>query len=156
MRKAVALLGVLAVAAMSPPPANAGCAPWCSPVSDLMPRWSADGTKLAYASGRGGVLVNVVIAKPDATSGIPLPDLPSPQQLSPDFSRYAFYTGYGDGTDLSVAEVDGSAHAIAHASPVFSPRIVPAWSPDSKLVAYSGPTGGVAVVGADGANPHEV
>ena len=155
MRKAVALLSMLAAAA-TPQTANAGCAPWCSPVSDLAPRWSADGTKLAFASGPGGVIVGVVVAKPDGSSRMSLPDIRSPQQLSHDFSRYALYTGDpAGGTDLSVAEVGGTSHTIARAA-ASSPRVVPAWSPDGTRVAFTGPDGRVSVVGADGSNPRGV
>jgi Ca2+-binding RTX toxin-like protein len=140
-----------ALAFLFPHDAAAGCYPWCAASSDLAPRWSADGTRLAYSSGPAGIILHTVVAAPDAKTGrVAIPAIAAPQQLSADFRRYAAYTGDGaGGLNVSVAEVGQASRVIAPASSAW-PRIDPVWSPDATRIAFTGATGGVAIAAVDG------
>lgn len=132
---------------------------------DGMPAWSADGTKIAFISGRNGQLelftmnsdgseqkrltTNVVTSTSAANDWDPT--------WSPDRSRVAFVhqDGYEfEGHDqIHVINADGSArkNVTNTASGVFRD---PAWSPDGSKIAFTSAMGtqGIGVMDPDGSN----
>ena len=104
------------------------------------PRWSPDGTYIAYGSNQDGPWN--IYRKPFAGSGPAEPvvvgptPFKNPRDWSPD-GRYLLYDRVGDGTgmDLWVATVDGSAEPRLYVGGETNQNAA-AFSPDGRWVAY--------------------
>ncbi len=100
---------------------------------ELQPAWSPDGTEIAYvANGRGGT-TDVFVANADGT-GSPLNVTRSDAAeehpaWSPDGTKLAF----DDGTGVSYVNADGSGGL----TPVVGDGVMPSWSGDGALIAFS-------------------
>ena len=131
-----------------------------------LPRWSPDGSWIAYAAGA------IHVVQPDGTGDRVLVERANPCELawSPDSRALAFTAPYGGcpvgsaQDDARIVGLDGTAHTIA--SPVAGQEIVDlAWSSDGRLALVVGPSlqcspdeshRSVWLVDADGSNPRKV
>ena len=142
-------------------------------LSDRLPAWSPDGTKLAFV--REGIFVdtgiltmNVDGSDPHVLVASPQPDRIDGFAWSPDGTRFAHSFDYvgQSGSHIIVANVDGSGSFELTAPPPGPPHLPftptfdakPAWSPDSARVAFVGQltvdgATGIWVINADGSNP---
>ena len=112
----------------------------CSSDLDTDPAWSPDGTQLAYASDKGGPLMNVWIR--DLKSGAArkvttLTTSALAPTWSPDGARIAFLDvdGIWGQATPSVLDVATGAVTKLH-EPIFAPGN-PTWSPDGRRIAMA-------------------
>jgi len=120
-------------------------------VGGQQPRWSADGSRIAFGSGNG-VDAEICVMNADGTEQTTLTNnsvWDGEPAWSPDGSRIAFVSGY----DIHVMNADGSGliNLTSNLAPVELEE--PAWSPDgSKIVFVSGSHGNeeIYVMNADG------
>jgi hypothetical protein len=125
--------------------------------------WSPDGGRIAYAGSgisvfdTGTQTTSQPVADPTATD----------PEWSPDGSQIAYISSAGGGSDVWVANADGSnARRLTNLGDVETDGRALSWSPDGSKIAFaaggdpSAPqnptTGDVWVVGADGSNAHEI
>jgi TolB protein len=109
---------------------------------DLMPSWSPDGSRIAFARRAPGALTAVYTIRPDGTGlrrvALAPAGFHSDPAWSPDGRRIAFTAGNGleFGGELYVMDADGShVRRLARvAEIVWSPQ----WSPDGRLLAVNG------------------
>jgi Tol biopolymer transport system component len=115
------------------PSATAGM--YFPPPGDAQPAWSPDGTKIAFATARGGRALAVVGA--DGSEERRLREGPStPSALSPDWTRFA---------EIRSGDLLVDGRLVGRNAFDFS------WAPDSARLAFGG-NAGVFVAGADGGN----
>ncbi len=121
------------------------------PPGDALPAWSPDGARIAFLTSRGGpALVVMSAVGRDQTRildvlGAPYAD-PTSVALSPDWTLAAVLRFTRDGLILSAVRLDGSeTHELARAA--FGR---PAWSHDSRRIAFRMSDGTLAAVGSDG------
>ena len=125
---------------------------------EQLPAWSPDGSRIAYTApgDNGGTRIWVMNA--DGSDQHQLsPALPgghgtsdSDPAWSPDGRQVAFdSTRLGSTWNLWVINADGTGLHLV--SLVFATN--PSWAPDGSRLAYNGLIG-IAVIGADGSNPH--
>jgi Tol biopolymer transport system component len=130
-----------------------------NPGNDVMPAWSPDGTKIAFASVRGGVAREIFVMNADGSNQQRLTTLgtaPGYPDWSPDGSRIVFHASRGGGDfALFVMNADGSnVRQITTTDSYLRPR----WSPDGSLILATwfettaqGSAGGkAAVIDLDG------
>jgi hypothetical protein len=120
-------------------------------IPDSLPAWSADGTKIAFASTGGSW-----VASADGGNATFLTD-GYDATWAPDGSKLAFTRNNAkDVRQLWVVNVDGTNPRLLRNGEAFDPS----WSPDGTKIAYDaqGPTGAgqIWVVDADGRNPRLV
>ena len=109
------------------------------PGSPPCPRWSSDGTRVAYLDGSTVIVRGLDGSTPAAAAGDPKvqaftgPSDPSDPLLSPSGEWVARLTsGSVGGCELVVTKPDGtSAHVIA---PTYCGYALPTWSPDGRQV----------------------
>jgi Tol biopolymer transport system component len=136
----LALLGTVAALLLVPGATFGGN--YATPPGDVAPVWSPDGTRVAFLTGRDGPSLATVAAvgSPETRllglSGNPSP-LPSLSALSPDWRFAAVLRPSGESLVLSVVGLDGSEERPLAAST----GARPAWSPDSRWLAYRTPSG---------------
>jgi len=131
------------------------------------PRWSPDGTKIAYHSGPDGA-TEIWLMNADGTGAIQLTNRVNGEQSchaawSPDGSKIAFSTTPGLGAppgQIWVMNADGSGQQQLTSFP--TNNALPTWSPSGTKIAFRhGDThwadaNQVWVMNADGSNPHWV
>jgi TolB protein len=100
------------------------------------PRWSPDGTKIAFAGRRDGQWDLYTIA-PDGSALVALTDTAGEESgpaWSPDGKRIAFSKRGPSGSDLYVLSLnDGRQYRLTNAE---GNDRSPAWSPDGKRIAF--------------------
>ncbi len=95
------------------------------------PRWSPDGTRLAFDNDDGIYVVN---ADGSGVTKVARGGFPS---WSPDGTRIAFVTGSeGGGSEIRIAAVDGTGETTVTSGG--GSVDLPAWSPDGSRIAYVG------------------
>jgi Tol biopolymer transport system component len=109
--------------------------------SQSSPRWSPDGSMIAYEGDDGLYVMNA-----DGSDQHKIADGASPT-WSPDGSRIAFVMGREHGADLWTIHPDGTGLSQLTKGPAFDE--LPAWSPDGSRIAFVRESA-VYVVNADG------
>jgi Tol biopolymer transport system component len=119
---------------------------------DGAPAWSPDGSKIAFASDRGGNS-EIYVMRADGSSPMQLTNDPaedSEPTWSPDGTRIAFTRN----DSIYVMNADGSNPTRLINGPWWSNN--PAWSPDGTRIAFTSgrpePDDGIYVMNADGSN----
>jgi hypothetical protein len=106
---------------------------------DADPAWSADGTKILFATDRDGNF-EIYAINPDGTGATRLTDDPAADRdpdMSPDGSTIVFVkTVAGKSSALWTMAADGTG-AVALTDGTF-PAATPAWSPDGASIAFAG------------------
>ena len=140
------------------------------PADDRRPAWSPDGMHLAFDSDRAGTR-DIWVMDADGgnlrqlTSGPAQDSFPA---WSPDGNGIAFYSYEGGVLDIWAVGVKGFLQGDETGQPgrvthnLADERLdqctfachVPAWSPDSRQIAYQADHSQIWVVGADGSAPH--
>jgi Tol biopolymer transport system component len=107
---------------------------------DYNPAWSADGTKIAFASNRNAPTgPDIYLMNADGTGEAPLAladksDEQGSPAWSPDGTKLAFGTSDGTNPDIHIANVDGSDRRVLTATAWDDHT--PAWSPDGTKIAF--------------------
>ncbi|MFE7516838.1 hypothetical protein ACFU8I_37265, partial [Streptomyces sp. NPDC057540] len=107
-------------------------------VSEVMPSWSPDGTRVAFLRyGSGGAIDGIWTMR---STGGDLKSVPgtkgaSQPAWSPDGKRIAYSKPVGTQREIYVADVDGSPTTRLTHSPQDESH--PTWSPDGKNLAFS-------------------
>ena len=113
------------------------------PARDQDPAWSPDGTKIAFASGRDEVKMDIWVADADGSDPrnlTPLTDTTESGEAgtepawSPDGTKIA-YSYQGD-VWVMRASSGGGKRNLTHDPALPAAGISPAWSPDGKTIAY--------------------
>jgi len=106
--------------------------------NNIDPVWSPDGTQIAFASDRSGVVKHYVIDA-DGTNVRLLPDGVAEHggrsSWSPDGRWLAFYAGPRDDRDLYLVATDGSGEARRLTAG--GRNLAPSFSPDGKWLAFT-------------------
>jgi Tol biopolymer transport system component len=150
MRHAILPVAAVLLMLAGAQPASAGCYPYCWPYGDSGPRWSSDGSKLAFFRGRATLPEFVVTMNADGSARREIRVINSPRALSPDFSRIAYVEATSEKAELVVAALDGSGRRVL--APAGDGR--PVWSPDGQRIAFVGPAQSPSWIGSDGGEVH--
>ncbi len=112
------------------------------PARDQDPAWSADGSRIAFASTRAGHHLDIWTMNADGSAPVNLTPLPETSNAgesgvepawSPDASRIA----YASSGDVWVMNADGSGKVnLTHDPAIPAAGWQPAWSPDGSKIAY--------------------
>ncbi len=129
------------------------------PESHMMPAWSPDGQKIAFASARDYADLGWEIYVMDADGKNPrnLANNPGRQEYSPEWSpdgqRIVFYSDRDGNYEIYAIDADGkNQHRIA-SNPATDEH--PSWSPDGERIAFNSDRDGneeIYVMDADGKN----
>lgn len=154
MRTWLALLGAVCALLALPGATHGGS--YIPPPGDGLPVWSPDGNTIAFLTSRGGLGLAVVSADGSAERRIldaygspsPYPD-PTGVALSPDWQWVAATRVMDNVLVLVVVRLDGSEERPL-ALTAYGAK--PAWSPDSRRIAFRMFDGTLAAQGIDGAD----
>jgi Tol biopolymer transport system component len=130
-----------------------------SPLDDIDPAWSPDGTRIAFTSKRDGNS-DIYVMAADGTSQVRLTNSPFDDfhpAWSPDGTKIAFVSTRDANNEIYVMNVDGSNPVRITDNPANDGD--PAWSPDGTKIAFSSAResgGGIWIMKADGTNPTRV
>ncbi|HWT46541.1 MAG TPA: protein kinase, partial [Vicinamibacterales bacterium] len=114
-------------------------------ITDMAPIWSPDGSRIVFASGRGGP-PNLFWVPADGSSGpqrlTTRPTVQIPSSWSPDGRQIAFMQQSKNGFDIWMLPVEMSANGIraGSATPWLATDAnegMPAFSPDGKYLSYA-------------------
>src|SRR4029453_10768928 len=122
-----------------------------SPRYDHSPRWSADGTKIAF--GRRDDNEEIYVMNADGSNQTRLTNNPADDYspiFSPDGTRIAFVRRLNNNNEINVMNADGTNQTRLTNGP--EADYSPAWSPDGSRIAF-GRGGLIYVINADGTNP---
>ncbi|MER8045150.1 LpqB family beta-propeller domain-containing protein [Streptomyces sp. NPDC094032] len=106
-------------------------------VSDVMPRWSPNGKRVAFVRyGAGGAIDGIWTMKSTGGGLTPVPGTKgaSDPAWSPDGTRIAFAKPVGTQREIYVADADGSpATRLTHTA---ADDLHPSWSPDGTYLVF--------------------
>jgi Tol biopolymer transport system component len=107
-----------------------------SPGNDIMARWSPDGSRIVFASIRGGATRELYLMDSDGgnvTRLTTMPgQLPGYPDWSPDGTRIVFHAARGDGNfDIYIINADGTGLTRVTSSESY---LRPRWSPDGARI----------------------
>lgn len=118
-------------------PASAGSAGL-----DVTPAWSPDGTKIVFASNRGGTDFKLWLMNADGSGARPLTSAGSSADVlpswSPDGRLIAFQRRSGAGYRIGLVPAEGGNPAFFEFD---GDAYAPAWSPDGERIAFVGRIG---------------
>jgi Tol biopolymer transport system component len=124
------------------------------PRAETDAQWSPDGSRIAFRNGRGISVINA-----DGTDVHELTsqtnDLPETFSWSPDGARIAFISTERDGSEIDVADADGTDRSVLRRANAPTTYIQLAWSPDGSKIALvegSGHSTEIDLMDADGSN----
>ncbi len=109
-----------------------------SPAPDTEPAWSPDGTKIAFASRRGGLDLDIFVMNADGSDAKRLTTARGDDTApawSPDGTRIAFQSARDGNPEIYVMNADGTAQTRLTSHPRLDTG--PAWSPDGSKIAWS-------------------
>ena len=129
-----------------------------NPGYDISPKWSPDGTKIAFVSSRDGNNYEIYVMNADGSNQTRLTNNPgydTSPEWSPDGTKIAFVSRReGNDYEIYVMNADGSNQTRLTNNPGYEPS--PEWSPDgTRIVFYrfsTVGTVGIYVMNADGSN----
>lgn len=99
------------------------------------PAWSPDGRTLAFTAFRQPASNAVHTMRSDGTGRRAVLPGASDASWSPDGSRLAFISVNSSGTELGLANADGTERRVLTATR--DAELSPAWSPDGKYIAFA-------------------
>ena len=127
------------------------------PADELMPLWSADGSRLIYRSDRIGPpdLFNLVLATPGSEKPIlSLPGVQQPEDVTKDGRLLAYLAEISTTVwNIALLRLDGDSTPVAW-SPTRFNQVSPRFSPDGRWIAYQSDESGdpaIYVALSDGA-----
>lgn len=105
---------------------------------DITPSPSPDGTKIAFASNRGGYwdLYTMNLSTGEVKQLTDTPDYESSPSYSPDGSFLAFESYNGDNLDIVVGPADNPLKNAEHLTTSPAADYSPAWAPDGRHIAF--------------------
>lgn len=129
-----------------------------NPGTDIDPAWSPDGSKLAFASDRGGSGLDVYTRGADATVVRLTQNFGGYRPAwSPDGARIAFVSDRSGNAKIYLMDADGSNQVRITNNASYESD--PAWSPDGTKIAFTSDRNGYSAIwtmDADGSNPKEL
>jgi Tol biopolymer transport system component len=146
VRRVVVALAI-AFAAASALTGATSAGSYVPPPGDGVPVWSPDGSRIAFFTSRAGQGLAMVSAAGGSDVRLVEHAAPYNAAISPDW-QWVATSLYRDGRyRLTVARLDGTGERLL-ATTEFGTR--PAWSPDSKRIAFRAADESLAVIGIDG------
>ncbi len=106
------------------------------PAEDLDPRWSPDGTRIAFSTSRDGDR-EIYVMNADGSAPTRLTNSLGPDLVpawSPDGRRMAFASLRDGNTDIYVMNTDGTGQTRLTDNPAH--ELEPEWSPDGRHIAF--------------------
>jgi hypothetical protein len=127
------------------------------PDVDVFPRWSPDGSQIAFSSNRSGNS-NIYVMDADGSNLTLLTEDPAggnAPSWSPDGSQILFHSERNGNVDIYVMDADGTNVKRLTNDP--APDVSPTWSPDGRHIAFVSLRGGdvfdLYVIDINGDNP---
>ncbi len=121
------------------------------PAWDILPRWSPDGQKIAFASQRGGDNYDVWVMNADGSGLVQLTDDPAHDvgpAWSPDGTQIAFASARSGEGDVYVMNADGANVRRVTNLPGYDDGVD--WSPDGSYIAFENSDVGLSIMHPDG------
>ena len=121
-----------------------------SPVDDMEPDWSPDGTKIAFVSDRNDDADQIYVMDSDGKNQTRLTDGPR-RKLNPDWSpdgQKIAFTAHDGIPHIDVMDADGKNRAT-----LVGQAMQPSWSPDGQKIIFVSAINWeseIMVIGADG------
>ncbi len=128
-------------------------------VPDVQPRWSPDGTKIAFSSVRAPSGQEIWVMNADGTGQTQLTTaagLDSTPAWSPDGTKIAYSAVGAGGFNLDVFVMNADGTNVVNLTNDFGGDSSPFWSPDGTKIAFDSTRAGnseIFIMNADGTNP---